>query len=87
MTGIRLVDQQKEAVHENFGLFSQIGLSDLQRAKIEESSGIETDSISTALINLNVTIDGFDTTNAVKVGALAGSIYNTAIINVILKRL
>ena len=84
MTGIRLVDQQKDAVHENFGLFSQIGLSDYQRELIENTSHIETDSISTALINIDITINGFDTTNAVKVGALAGSIYNSALINITL---
>lgn len=81
MTGIRLVDQRQDTVHENFGLFSQVGLSEEQ--KNDENFG-SNNSVSTAIMNINVTISGFDATQSVKVGALAGSMYNTSLINVTL---
>ena len=79
MTGIRLVDQRQDIVHENFGLFSQVGLSD---AQVKDPNFGSNNVVSTAIMNVNITISGFDATQSVKVGAVAGSMYNTSLINV-----
>lgn len=79
MTGIRLVDQRQDIVHENFGLFSQVGLND---AQVKDPNFGSNNVVSTAIMNVNITISGFDATQSVKVGAIAGSMYNTSLINV-----
>ena len=95
MTGIRLVELKQGTINENFGLFRQIGLSDdqLAAAKIDNSMMVEGDSsedtqlakrIGPSIQNVNITINGFEATQSIKVGALAGSIYDTSLINVTL---
>ncbi len=80
MKGIKLVDLDQDTIHENYGLFQQVGLSDYQI----EKTGIEPTNITPSIQNLNIEINGFDATHSVKVGAIAGSIYNTSLINLTL---
>lgn len=81
MSGIRLVDQNQSTIHENFGLFKQIGISDEQKSATKELTGVEI-TVSSAIMNINVGVTGVDAGQSVKVGALAGSMYNTTLINV-----
>ena len=83
ITGIKLTDLKQDSVHENFGLFSQVGLSDAQK----EATGIGSEAsqekrINPSIQNVNITINGFAATQSVKVGAIAGSMYDTSLINV-----
>ena len=76
MSGIRLVDQNQSTIHENFGLFKQVGISD------EQLKSLENVTVSPAIMNVNIGVAGVDAGQSVKVGALTGSMYNTTLINV-----
>lgn len=81
MTGIRLVDQNQSTIHENFGLFNQVGLTEKQMA--DENLGAES-VVETAIMNVSIYVSGVDSSQAVKVGTIAGSMYDTSLINVII---
>ena len=76
MSGIRLVDQNQSTIHENFGLFKQVGISD------EQLKSLENVTVSPSIMNVNIGVAGVDAGQSVKVGALTGSMYNTTLINV-----
>ena len=62
-------------------MFSQVGISDSQFREFIRQ-GKKENLIKPKIENLNLTIGRFDATSSVKVGALAGSIYDSNIINV-----
>lgn len=80
MNGVRLVDQNQSTIHENFGMFYQVGLTSEEKQQL----GAET-VVQTSIMNLNVEILGVDSGQAVKVGTFAGSMYDTSLINVTLE--
>ena len=85
MTGISLVDLKKDQNNENYGFFNQIGLSNAQFEEFMNADGYSKEQIIKPTIkNLSMSIGSFDATNSVKVGAFAGSIYDTNLINLTL---
>lgn len=81
MNGIRLVDQNQSTIHENFGLFYQVGLTDEQLK--DPHIGAES-VVETAIMNIEINVLGVDSNQAVKVGTIAGSMYDTSLINITL---
>ncbi len=81
ISGLRLVDQNQSIIHENYGLFNQIGLTSDQKNELTKNSATNT-TVKTSIMNINIEITGVESAQAVKVGALAGSIYDTALINI-----
>lgn len=77
MSGVEINNSRMQT--ENFGLFKQIGLSDTQLGVM--GFNLDKDNVKTIIKNLTMTIGNFISNDAMKVGAFAGSIYNTSIIN------
>lgn len=86
MTGITLTDLKKDEYNENYGFFTQIGLSNEQFENFVNKGGstVKHQRINPSIKNLNISIGRFDATNSSKVGALAGSIYDANLINLTL---
>lgn len=79
MKGVRLVDQNQSSDHENYGLFYQVGLKPEQVADPNFGSN---NTVTSAIMNVNMTIKGVDAGRAYKVGTIAGSVYDSALINI-----
>lgn len=77
INGLTLIDKKTEEVHENFGLFAQVGLKESEIAQLGTGN-----IVNSAIMNLSVTIKSVEASYASKVGVLAGSMYNTSLINV-----
>lgn len=86
MTGITLTDLKKDEYNENYGFFTQIGLSNAQFENFINKGGtsVKHQRINPSIKNLTLSIGRFDATNSSKVGALAGSIYDANLINLTL---
>ncbi len=75
--GLTLIDKKTNEIHENFGLFAQVGLSDSEVADLGTGN-----IVTPAIMNLSIKIKAVEASYASKVGVLAGSMYNTSLINV-----
>lgn len=82
MSGISLVDLKKDQNNENYGFFNQVGLSNAQFAEFINADLDKEDVIKPTIKNLSISIGSFDATNSIKVGGLAGSIYDSNLINI-----
>ena len=74
---LTLIDKKTTDVHDNFGLFAQVGLTDAEIADLGAGS-----VVTPAIMNLDIKIKSVEASYASRVGVLAGSMYNTSLINV-----
>ncbi|MBQ9791856.1 MAG: hypothetical protein IJW28_04635, partial [Clostridia bacterium] len=81
MSSLNLSLDNMEGDLENFGLFSQIGLSEQDITNITGVSGI-TSELQSAVKNVKITVKTYSSSNASKAGILAGTINNASIVNV-----